>query len=112
MLKGRLCLKADGPPPTSRLRPGGSRSSPARRAGSATRPRSRWPGPARRSSWRRAMDAIRGAHPGARLEARPLDIARLASVRDFAARWREEEGPLHVLLLNAGVASVPPREHT
>jgi NAD(P)-dependent dehydrogenase (short-subunit alcohol dehydrogenase family) len=61
---------------------------------------------------RRAMDAIRRAHPGARLEARPLDIARLASVRDFAARWREEERPFDVLLLNAGVASVPQREET
>src|SRR3954470_19976645 len=48
---------------------------------------------------RRAMDAIRRAHPGARLEARPLDIAHLASVRDFAARWREER-PVDVLLLN------------
>src|SRR3954469_19973771 len=61
---------------------------------------------------RRTMDAIRRAHPGAQLEARPLDIARLASVRDFAARWREEERPFDILLLNAGIASVPQREET
>src|SRR3712207_4214002 len=60
----------------------------------------------------RAMASIRRVHPGARLEARHLDTARLASVREFAARWRDDGRPLDILLLNAGIASVPEREET
>ena len=40
--------------------------------------------------------------PGA--EARPLDLTDLASVRAFAERW---EGPIDVLINNAGVMAVP-----
>lgn len=60
----------------------------------------------------RTMGAIRRLHPGARLEARPLDTARLASVRAFAEGWRAGGRPIDVLLLNAGIASVPRREVT
>src|SRR3954451_9821973 len=45
-----------------------------------------------------AMASIRGVHPGARLEARPLDTARLASAREFAARWRDEGQLIDILL--------------
>lgn len=45
--------------------------------------------------------AARG--PGARFE--PLDLASLASVRDFAARWGTR--PLHLLVNNAGVMACP-----
>lgn len=40
------------------------------------------------------------------LEARALDLADLASVRGFAAGW---DGPLHVLVNNAGVMAIPRR---
>lgn len=60
----------------------------------------------------RAMASIRQLHPGALLEYRPLDTARLASVRAFGARWQEDGRPLDILLLNAGIASVPRREET
>jgi NAD(P)-dependent dehydrogenase (short-subunit alcohol dehydrogenase family) len=60
----------------------------------------------------RAMAAIRQAHPAAAVEFRSLDTARLASVREFAARWHEKRRPVDVLLLNAGIASVPRREES
>ncbi len=40
------------------------------------------------------------------LEARTLDLADLASVRAFAAGW---DGPLHLLVNNAGVMAIPRR---
>jgi len=43
-----------------------------------------------------------GSHGGTRVE--PLDLASLRSVRDFAARW---EGPLDLLVNNAGVMTPP-----
>ncbi|WP_336490042.1 oxidoreductase [Methylobacterium nigriterrae] len=60
----------------------------------------------------RAMWSIRQVHPAASLEFRPLDTARLSSVREFGTRWRDERPPIDVLLLNAGIASVPRREET
>ncbi|MGF3026805.1 oxidoreductase [Methylobacterium aquaticum] len=56
--------------------------------------------------------AIRRAHPGAIVDSRPLDTARLASVRGFASAWRAEGRPIDILLLNAGIAAVPRREET
>ncbi|MEU5691947.1 SDR family NAD(P)-dependent oxidoreductase [Actinosynnema sp. NPDC020468] len=41
---------------------------------------------------------------GRRVHVAPLDLADLASVRAFAAAW---EGPLHVLVNNAGVMASP-----
>ncbi|TGD93302.1 oxidoreductase [Methylobacterium nonmethylotrophicum] len=59
-----------------------------------------------------AAAAIRRAHPGARVEIRALDTARLASVRAFASAWRDEGRGIDLLLLNAGIAAVPRREET
>jgi NAD(P)-dependent dehydrogenase (short-subunit alcohol dehydrogenase family) len=50
---------------------------------------------------RAAVGGIAGAN-----EVRRLDLADLASVRAFADAW---EGPLDVLINNAGVMAVPPR---
>ena len=56
-----------------------------------------------------AATAIRDAHPGAALEAMPLDLASLASVRSFADAYRKEHSELHVLCNNAGVMALPYR---
>lgn len=50
--------------------------------------------------------------PNAQLAAYPLDTARFASVQAFGDRWRSEGRPIDILLLNAGIASVPRREET
>ena len=60
----------------------------------------------------RAIASIRQAHPAATLEVRQLDIASLASVHAFGSQWRDEERSIDILLLNAGIASVPQREET
>jgi NAD(P)-dependent dehydrogenase (short-subunit alcohol dehydrogenase family) len=60
----------------------------------------------------RAIAAIRRRHPGAQLDFRLLDTARLTSVRDFGTAWQAEGRALDILLLNAGVAAVPSREET
>ena len=41
-------------------------------------------------------------------EVRPLDLASLASVREFASRW---EGPIDILINNAGIM-IPPKSQT
>ncbi|SEM03267.1 oxidoreductase [Streptacidiphilus jiangxiensis] len=53
---------------------------------------------------RRGADAARSC--GGSCEVRELDLADLASVRRFAAGW---EGPLDVLVNNAGVMAIPER---
>jgi NAD(P)-dependent dehydrogenase (short-subunit alcohol dehydrogenase family) len=45
--------------------------------------------------------------PSAALEVLELDLADLASVRDFAALIRAREGKLHGLVNNAGVMAIP-----
>lgn len=45
--------------------------------------------------------------PGAHLELLELDLADLASVRDFAALIRARDGKLHGLINNAGVMAIP-----
>ena len=60
----------------------------------------------------RVVLAVRNMESGERIaaglpggaEARPLDLTDLASVRAFAAAW---EGPIDVLINNAGVMAVP-----
>ncbi|MGW4164050.1 oxidoreductase [Streptomyces sp. NPDC004788] len=54
-----------------------------------------------------ALD-IAGRVPGARLDVRRVDLADLASVREFAAKLRAEHRHLDVLVNNAGVMA-PPR---
>jgi NAD(P)-dependent dehydrogenase (short-subunit alcohol dehydrogenase family) len=58
-----------------------------------------------------AIAAIRRAHNHADVAFRLLDTARMASVRAFAAQWNERS-PIDILVLNAGIASVPRREET
>jgi NAD(P)-dependent dehydrogenase (short-subunit alcohol dehydrogenase family) len=59
-----------------------------------------------------AIAAIRRVHPNANLTFRLLDTALLASVRAFAAQSQDDHGPIDILVLNAGIASVPHREET
>jgi NAD(P)-dependent dehydrogenase (short-subunit alcohol dehydrogenase family) len=56
----------------------------------------------------RAASAIRGQVPEATLEVRPLDLAELSSVRDFAAGHQDG---LDLLVNNAGIMA-PPRRTT
>jgi NAD(P)-dependent dehydrogenase (short-subunit alcohol dehydrogenase family) len=55
-----------------------------------------------------AKASIAHEAPGATLEVRHLDLADLASVREFAAGVTADGRPLHVLVNNAGVM-IPPR---
>jgi NAD(P)-dependent dehydrogenase (short-subunit alcohol dehydrogenase family) len=57
-----------------------------------------------------ALDSVRERHPGASIEAMELDLARLASVREFADAFVARGKPLHVLVNNAGVMALPRRE--
>jgi NAD(P)-dependent dehydrogenase (short-subunit alcohol dehydrogenase family) len=59
-----------------------------------------------------AIAAIRRTHAHADLTFRLVDTARLTSVRAFATGWEEEGRPIDILVLNAGIASVPQREET
>ncbi|HZO07591.1 MAG TPA: oxidoreductase [Solirubrobacterales bacterium] len=54
--------------------------------------------------------AILERHPGASLRVEPLDLADLASVRDFAARFAATGSGLDLLINNAGVMASPRRE--
>ena len=54
-----------------------------------------------------AAARIRSTSPHARLEVRPLDLANLAAVREFA-RWLNDARPaLHLLINNAGLMAIP-----
>lgn len=59
-----------------------------------------------------ALACIREEAPGVRAEVARLDLASLASVREFAARELDRARPLHVLINNAGVMAVPRRTLT
>lgn len=52
-----------------------------------------------------ALARMRDEIPGADLELRRVDLASLASVREFAAGW--DLGPLDLLINNAGISMVP-----
>lgn len=56
-----------------------------------------------------AVDRIRAATPGARLDLVPLDLASLASVREAADRIAALTGSLDLLVNNAGVMAMPER---
>ena len=58
-----------------------------------------------------ARDEMLAAHPGAQVEVRRLDVADLASVREFADGVLADGVPLDLLLNNAGVM-VPPDRFT
>ena len=57
----------------------------------------------------RARLDIASTVPGAELDVRDLDLARLASVRAFADGL---DGPVHLLVNNAGVMALPERRET
>ena len=59
-----------------------------------------------------ARDEILAAHPGAALEVRRVDLADLASVREFADGLLADGTPIDMLLNNAGVMAVPTRHTT
>ncbi len=59
-----------------------------------------------------ALARLREEAPGVRAEVASLDLASLASVRDFAAKELARQRPLHVLINNAGVMAIPRRTVT
>ncbi len=56
-----------------------------------------------------AVDRLQSESEGAQAELAILDLASLASVREFAARETARNLPLHLLINNAGVMSPPKR---
>lgn len=56
---------------------------------------------------KRNAEAITQRNPQAKLLLLPLDLASLASVKAFAKQVKALSKPLHVLVLNAGIASAP-----
>src|SRR5512147_516263 len=56
---------------------------------------------------RAAIAEIRAGIPRADLDAMPLDLASLASVRSFASAFLGQRRPLHGLVNNAGVMALP-----
>jgi NAD(P)-dependent dehydrogenase (short-subunit alcohol dehydrogenase family) len=61
---------------------------------------------------RAALERLRTDAPAADAELSLLDLADLASVREFAARLLAEGRPLDILVNNAGVMGVPVRKTT
>jgi NAD(P)-dependent dehydrogenase (short-subunit alcohol dehydrogenase family) len=59
-----------------------------------------------------ARDEILARHPGARLEVRRVDLADLASVKEFADGLIAAGRPVDVLINNAGVMAPPTRMTT
>lgn len=59
-----------------------------------------------------ALAHLRKEAPGASIELAHLDLASLASVREFADRELEQHHPLGVLINNAGVMAPPRRMET
>lgn len=59
-----------------------------------------------------SVEKIRAIAPGAQIGFELLDLARLASVADFAQRMLAEGSPLDILVNNAGVMSLPKRHET
>lgn len=59
-----------------------------------------------------ALDKIRAQHPGASIHYAHLDLASLASVRQFAEQFAGEHGALDLLINNAGVMMPPKRQTT
>jgi NAD(P)-dependent dehydrogenase (short-subunit alcohol dehydrogenase family) len=61
---------------------------------------------------RYALQAIRGKFPSARIAYENLDLANLASVAEFAARFVAAYTSLDLLINNAGVMALPNRQTT
>jgi NAD(P)-dependent dehydrogenase (short-subunit alcohol dehydrogenase family) len=56
-----------------------------------------------------ALDRLQTDAPGSHAELAILDLASLASVREFAAKELAQHRPLHILINNAGVMAPPKR---
>ncbi|MFG2087294.1 MULTISPECIES: oxidoreductase [unclassified Spirillospora] len=56
---------------------------------------------------KRALAELRRLAPGAAAEYRPLDVANLESVREFAAGYTADRPCLDILINNAGVMATP-----
>jgi NAD(P)-dependent dehydrogenase (short-subunit alcohol dehydrogenase family) len=61
---------------------------------------------------RNAIQKIRGRLPGANVVYENLDLAKLASVADFAKRFSAAHASLDLLVNNAGVMALPERQLT
>jgi NAD(P)-dependent dehydrogenase (short-subunit alcohol dehydrogenase family) len=61
---------------------------------------------------RGALEQIRIQVPNARISYEELDLAKLASVADFAARFGAAHTSLDLLVNNAGVMALPKRQET
>jgi NAD(P)-dependent dehydrogenase (short-subunit alcohol dehydrogenase family) len=59
-----------------------------------------------------AIQRIRGQFPDAKISYETLDLASLASVADFAARFAAAHSSLDLLINNAGVMALPTRQTT
>lgn len=59
-----------------------------------------------------ALASIRATHPSAAVSYEMLDLASLASVKDFAARFKDKHDSLDILINNAGVMAPPTRQLT
>jgi NAD(P)-dependent dehydrogenase (short-subunit alcohol dehydrogenase family) len=59
-----------------------------------------------------ALHRLQADAPGTHVELAILDLASLASVREFAAKELEQHRPLHILINNAGVMAPPKRLET
>lgn len=59
-----------------------------------------------------ATQKIRGQFPDANISYQTLDLASLASVADFAARFAAAHASLDLLINNAGVMALPKRQTT
>ncbi|MEG3175371.1 SDR family NAD(P)-dependent oxidoreductase [Sphingomonas sp. RB3P16] len=63
----------------------------------------------RPSAAERVAEDLRQQTGNVAIAVRPLDVSDLRSVRDFVEGW---DGPLHVLINNAGIMAVPELERT
>ena len=61
---------------------------------------------------REAAALIRARHPGATVWFEQVDLASLASIKDFADEMLAEGRPIDILVNNAGVMAVPKRQTT
>ena len=59
-----------------------------------------------------ALAHIRAAHRGADIRYDTLDLASLASIQDFAERFKRQRGALDILVNNGGVMAPPTRQVT
>jgi len=55
----------------------------------------------------KAVEEIKAKLPNAHVESMKLDLASLASVREFADEFKRMDRPLHILINNAGVMACP-----